>query len=99
MLSHSAVFRRQFLVKNLTIRGVDEKLERALKERAKREHMSMNKLVIRILQRNLVKDEESEMLKTYDDLDHLAGTWSDAEAREFEEYISPFEQIDEEMWK
>ena len=86
-------------MKNLTIRGVDEKLERELKERAKREHMSMNKLVIRILQRNLVKDEESEMLKTYDDLDHLAGTWSDAEAREFEEYISPFEQIDEEMWK
>ncbi|MFP4179850.1 MAG: hypothetical protein ACLFSA_07320 [Spirochaetaceae bacterium] len=43
--------------------------------------------------------KHSETLKTYDDLDHLAGTWSEAEAREFEEYISPFEQIDEEMWK
>ncbi|MFO7731323.1 MAG: antitoxin [Spirochaetia bacterium] len=84
---------------NLTIRGVDEKLERALKEKAQQEHMSMNKLVIRILQNNLVKDKQSEILKTYDDLDHLAGTWSEAEAREFEEYITPFEQIDEEMWK
>ena len=86
-------------MKNLTIRGVDEKLERALKEKAQQEHMSMNKLVIRILQDNLVRDKKSEILKTYDDLDHFAGTWSDAEAREFEEYITPFEQIDEEMWK
>lgn len=37
------------------------------------------------------------MLKTYNDLDHLAGTWSEAEAREFEEYVAPFEQIDEEI--
>lgn len=86
-------------MKNLSIRGVDEQLERALKERAKRENMSMNKLVIRILQNNLVKDEVSVTLKTYDDLDHLAGTWSEAEAREFEEHITPFEQIDEAMWK
>lgn len=41
---------------------------------------------------NLVKDKQSEILKTYDDLDNLAGTWSEAEAREIEEYITPFEQ-------
>ena len=99
MLSLNAAIRRQVTMKNFTIRGVDEKLERALKERAQHEHMSMNKLVIRILQKNLIKEEETEVLKTYDDLDHLAGTWSEAETREFERYIAPFEQIDEEMWK
>ena len=84
---------------SLTIRGIDEKLKRALKERAQYEHISMNNLVLRILQKKLIEDEESKVLKTYDDLDHLAGTWSEAEVREFEKYVSPFEQIDEEMWK
>lgn len=84
---------------NITIRGIDEKLKRALKERAQHEQMSMNNLVIRILQKNLFENEESKVLKTYDDLDHLAGTWSETEAREFEEYVAPFEQIDKEMWK
>ena len=83
----------------LTIRGIDEKLKCALKERAQHEHMSMNNLIIRILHKNLVEDEELKVFKTYDDLDYLAGTWSEAEAQEFEKYVSPFEQIDEEMWK
>ncbi len=83
----------------LTIRGIDEKLKRALKERAQYEHMSMNNLIIRMLKEYLIEDEDSKVLKTYDDLDRLAGTWSETEAREFEKYVSPFEQIDAEMWK
>lgn len=80
-------------MKNLTIRGIDEDLEKTLKEEAKLRRTSMNKLVLEILRQNLTKK------KYYHDLDHLAGTWTAEEAEEFEKHISPFEQIDEEMWK
>jgi len=36
--------------------------------------------------------------KTNHNLDHLAGTWSEEDAREFEEATADFGQIDEEMW-
>ncbi len=86
-------------MKNLTIRGVDEKLEGVLKEKAEREHTSMNKLILRILHETLLGDTESIEFKTYDDLDHLAGTWTAEEAREFDEAVSSFDTIDEDLWK
>jgi hypothetical protein len=33
------------------------------------------------------------------DLDHLAGTWSEADEREFAEAVQGFAAIDEEMWQ
>jgi hypothetical protein len=35
----------------------------------------------------------------YGDLDALAGTWSVAEAAEFDKNAEAFENIDEELWK
>ena len=35
----------------------------------------------------------------YDDLDHLAGTWSAQDAAEFESATAVFENVDEDMWK
>jgi hypothetical protein len=35
----------------------------------------------------------------YNDLDHLAGTWSDADYKEFQKRIKDFETVDETMWK
>ena len=32
-------------------------------------------------------------------LDHLAGTWSEDEAREFDEVQKDFERVDPELWK
>lgn len=37
--------------------------------------------------------------EVYDDLDYLAGTWSDEEAEEFSKHTRDFNQIDEELWK
>ena len=33
------------------------------------------------------------------DLDPLAGTWTDADAKEFESAVGHFERIDPELWK
>lgn len=35
----------------------------------------------------------------HDDLDHLAGTWNEREAAEFEQAIAGFEAVDENLWK
>lgn len=35
----------------------------------------------------------------HDDLDHLAGTWTEADENSFREATEPFGQIDEGMWK
>jgi hypothetical protein len=32
-------------------------------------------------------------------LDHLIGSWSDRERRDFEQRIEPLEQIDKSFWK
>ena len=35
----------------------------------------------------------------YNDLDHLAGTWSDKDYREFSQATADFEKIDKKLWK
>jgi hypothetical protein len=84
---------RRNAMKSLTIHGIDSDLEKTLKDEAKLRRTSMNKLVLQILKQDLSNR------KQYHDLDHLAGTWSIEEAREFEKSMPTFEHIDEEMWK
>jgi hypothetical protein len=36
---------------------------------------------------------------THDDLDALAGTWSENEADAFKAAIAPLEQVDPELWE
>jgi hypothetical protein len=43
--------------------------------------------------------EKKKRIKTYRDLDHLAGTWSEKDLNEFQKNIGDMEKIDEEIWK
>jgi len=42
---------------------------------------------------------EKKQFKTYHDLDHLAGTWTEEEYTEFTNATADFGKIDEELWK
>lgn len=77
-----------------TIRSVPESLDQALRRRAEQEHKSLNRVVLEALQA-AVQNEAAP--KTYQDLDHLIGTWVEDPA--FDEMMQMFEQIDEEEWK
>lgn len=81
----------------LTIRGLDEETTRALKRAAEKKGLSVNGLVVRIIRESLGFDKGKKT--TYTDLDHLSGTWTEKEYREFERNTSPFEVIDENLWK
>jgi plasmid stability protein len=82
----------------MTLRGIDERIAEALKERAKQEGTSVNSVTLRLLQESLGL-EKRKRSAVYTDLDHLAGTWSREDAAEFERHTAVFEQVDEEIWK
>ena len=82
----------------MTLRGIDERIAGALKERARKEDTSVNSVTLRILKESLGLEKKKRSV-LYDDLDHLAGTWSEQDAVEFERTIAVFEAVDKEMWK
>jgi plasmid stability protein len=82
----------------MTLRGIDERIAGALKERAKKEGTSVNSVTIRILKEFLGLEKKKRGV-LYDDLDHLAGTWSQQDAAEFERATAVFETVDKNMWK
>jgi len=82
----------------MTLRGIDDAISGALKEKARREDTSVNTVMLRILKESL-GIEKKKRIVIYDDLDHLAGTWSLNDLTEFENATSAFERVDEDMWK
>lgn len=82
----------------MTLRGIDDRIAQALKERAAREGLSVNALTLKLL-RETLGIEKTKRIVTYTDLDHLAGTWSEQDAVEFEQATAVFEKVDEDMWK
>lgn len=82
----------------MTLRGIDDTIANSLKEMARREKTSVNAVMLRIIRESLGLDKKQRQT-VYDDLDHLAGTWSAQDAAEFESATAAFENIDEAMWK
>jgi len=82
----------------MTIRGLDDLTIKALKEKAKKEGSSVNAALVKLLQEELgIKKKKRTVV--YNDLDHLAGTWSDKDYKEFLQATADFAKIDENMWK
>ena len=82
----------------MTIRGLDDLTINALKEKAKKEGSSVNAALVKLLQEELgIKKKKRTVV--YSDLDHLAGTWSDKDYKEFLQATADFAKIDENVWK
>jgi len=67
-----------------------------LKKEAKRLRMSVNALVLKMLEQGSSLFHEKFV---YHDLDHLAGSWSSNEEKAFKKDTKSFEKIDKEMWQ
>ena len=84
----------------LTLRGFDKELERRLRETARRQGVSLNRAALHLLRKGAGLDEPASQTNVVGDaLDHLAGTWSDAEAHEFQRAVDVFEVADRELWR
>ena len=89
-------------MKQTTLRGIDPSLARRLREEARRQGLSLNRTILRLLRQatGLAKSgEPSPGRQRFADLDGLIGTWSEEEADEFDRALQHLRQIDEEMWR
>ena len=77
-----------------TIRSVPDAIDRAVRQRARREDKSLNAVVVEALARGLELDTKPA---EYTDLDHLIGTWQEDPG--FDDAVAEFERVDEDAWK
>ena len=85
-------------MKAITVRNLPPAVAKAVWEKARKERLSFNKAIVKLLEVATGVAEREEPV-VYHDLDHLAGTWSEAEYEEFMEAARQHRTIDPEMWK
>jgi hypothetical protein len=77
----------------LSVRGLSEAQLAGLKREARRQGISVNRLVLQRL-----GSSEPGSTAADDPLLRLAGTWSQEEADAFAAAIAPLEQVDPDLW-
>ncbi len=82
----------------MTLRGLNEEEARRLREEARREGISLNALLLRLI-REAAGLAQRPWRVRHHDLDALAGTWTDEDADAFLAAIEEAERIDPDMWK
>jgi hypothetical protein len=82
----------------ITVRGLPPAVAKAVKEKARREKLSLNKAVVRLLEEATGNADRGKKM-VHHDLDRLAGTWSEAEYQEFLEALHDQRRIDPAMWE
>ena len=91
---------RKASLRQLTIRGFEPEVEAHIRELARRERLSLNQAVMQLLRRGAgvaeAKHREADCIGT--SLDHLAGTWSAKDEREFARTVASLERVDPEFW-
>ena len=85
-------------MKTLTVRGINSELADALKKAAASQDESVNKFLLNTLKK-LTGLSQDTAFKIYNDLDPLAGGWSEEDEKHFLELTNHFRKIDREIWK
>jgi len=83
-------------VSPITLRQIRAAIEKQLSAMARHRGTSLNKTIIALLARAMGMADRSSKAR---DLSDLAGTWSEDDARRFDEDTRAFEQIDESIWR
>lgn len=83
---------------SITIQDLDEATAAWISKEAKRRGVSVNTVVLELIQKSIKFEHKSSPSQTYYDLDPLAGTWSPEEATEFLNAIADFDNVDEKLW-
>jgi plasmid stability protein len=78
---------------NLSLRNLDPETLARIRTTARRRGVSVNRLIVDTLRREYAIGGEA-----LDDLDRLAGAWTEAEAEAFTAATAPFAEIDGALW-
>lgn len=82
---------------NFNLRNIAPDVMASLKKEAHKQHVSVNSLILSIVERGLGIARPAKK-NVFHDLDFLAGTWSDQDKKIFNDHIKSFEKIDREIW-
>lgn len=86
-------------MKQLTIRGFDEQLERCLRQLAKERRISLNRAALALMRRGAGLSDRREATDTVGStLDTFIGVWSEEDEAELLRALEPLERIDPELW-
>jgi len=85
-------------VNAVTVRNLPPGVAKAVKEKARKEKLSLNKAIVRLLE-EATGVEKGKKKVVHHDLDRFFGTWTKEEADAFDEAMREHRQIDPEMWK
>jgi hypothetical protein len=86
-------------MKQLTIRGFDEPLERRLRELAREQGISLNRAALQLMRQGASVSERRVSTDTVGSaLDTFVGVWSDEDEADLLKALEPLEQIDPELW-
>ncbi|RMF65642.1 MAG: hypothetical protein D6743_07690 [Calditrichaeota bacterium] len=87
------------MLKQLTLRGFDRKIERRIREIAKKEKISLNRAALRLIERGAEVSRERRDEPIGHALDEFIGTMSKEEAQALMDANKVFDSIDEDLWK
>lgn len=79
----------------ITLRGLDPKIEQEIRKIARKSGKSLNRVVQDMIRQSAGADKKPAAHS----LQELAGGWTDEDERDFFESIKTCEQVDEAMWK
>lgn len=82
---------------NFNLRNISPDVMSLLKKEAISQQMSVNSLILMIVERGLGIAGKPHRA-VFHDLDYLAGTWSDQDKKIFDDNVKSFEKIDGELW-
>jgi len=87
-------------MEQLTVRGFEPEVERRLRALAESEGISLSQAAMRLIRRGAGLEPLPPGAEAVGNaLDEFIGSWTEGEAREFEEALAPLEQIDPELWR
>ncbi len=85
-------------MKQITIRGIPDDIERKARREAERKGLSFNKAFLSLLKTSAgTKERKKRVL--HHELDHLCGIWTKEEAEVFQKHLGFQRRIDEDLWK
>jgi hypothetical protein len=83
-------------LRQITLRGIPDEIERMIKKEAQRKGLSLNKAFVALLESAAgLKVKENRKRTLYHELDHLSGIWAKEETESFERSLAFQREIDE----
>jgi hypothetical protein len=83
----------------MSVHGIDKETEKAIKERAKTEDKSVNKVMKELIAKSLGLGDQRGTTDKREEFVDLSGVWTEEEASLFLKCVGDFETVDPKDWR